>query len=499
MALFAAAVLTAFSIPAFAANPFMDVPEGHWSYDAIEMLAARGIALGYPDGDYKGKRLATRYEVAAMVARILAKAEGKANGQEAELLKKLVVEYSEELTALGVNADDIDRRVAVLEDGIGGWNIRGIFRFDAMFADSDNNDYLYTQSGNRREFNKERFRLFLTKTIDQDTYFYAELRSGGSTSYGLGDLEESVWSHIYLDTGFLWDTNLRIGRFDVDFEDDYGLYIDEDALFGDFAVDGFRLRKSWETITATAIVGRNSGLDYLWEDISGEFGAYMTYILDIHWTPNEWFFAGATGYWGKDDSSSNNSDIDIDTYGVYAGYELTESVALRGIYYFQELGDDIATGGDSSPNAWKAIIDVQQEALKFTSLWVEYSRIDNSFVTTAWPRYGIGGANYASILLNQPANRNTTSIWFVNAVQQWTDKWSTILRYANARFGTPGLDNADEWGVGVGYQYSPAMYFELMYDQVDFGTHSSSYLANPEGNTYIDKEGVVRFRVTVNF
>lgn len=295
------------------------------------------------------------------------------------------------------------------------------------------------------------------------------------------------------------DINIRIGRFDVDFESDYDLYIDDDALFGDFAADGFQIIKSWNAITATAVVGRNTDLDYIWEDISGESSVFMTYILDVNWTPSERFFAGATGYWSKEDSSSYNVDADVKTYGFYAGYGFTESIWLKGIYYSQELGDDMAAGGrDDSPEAWKAIIEVGQDTLKFTSLWVEYSRIDNSFVTNAWPRYGIGGANQASALLNQPVNGQTTSVWFARAVQQWTDKWSTIIRFASVRFDTPGLDNAEEWGVGIGYQYSPSIYFELMYDQVDFGTHSASYLANPGGNTYFGKESVARFRTAIS-
>lgn len=311
-----AAVLTALSSPAFAANPFMDVPAGHWSYEAVEMLAARGVALGYPDGFYKGERLATRYEMACMVARAAASIDKRrADKQEAELLKRLVVEHMRELEALGVKTGDLDKRAAILEDGVGGWNIRGIFRFDAMFADSDNGESLYTQRGAEKEFNKERFRLFLTKTLGPDTYFYAELRSGGGTAWGLGDVEESVWSHLYVDTKLPMDINIRIGRFDVDFESDYDLYIDDDALFGDFAADGFQIRKSWNAITATAVVGRNTDLDYIWEDISGESSVFMTYILDVNWTPSERFFAGATGYWSKEDSSSYNVDADVKTYG----------------------------------------------------------------------------------------------------------------------------------------------------------------------------------------
>ena len=54
---------------AYAANPFSDVPAGHWAYDAVNKLAAEGVVEGYPDGTYGGDRLMTRYEMAQIVAK----------------------------------------------------------------------------------------------------------------------------------------------------------------------------------------------------------------------------------------------------------------------------------------------------------------------------------------------------------------------------------------------------------------------------------------------
>lgn len=45
----------------YAANPFSDVPAGHWAYDAVNRLAATGIIDGYGDGNFGGERLMTRY------------------------------------------------------------------------------------------------------------------------------------------------------------------------------------------------------------------------------------------------------------------------------------------------------------------------------------------------------------------------------------------------------------------------------------------------------
>ncbi|WP_419573582.1 S-layer homology domain-containing protein, partial [Pyramidobacter piscolens] len=50
LAVVAAASLAAVAAPAFAANPFSDVPMNHWAYDAVEQLSAKGILEGYPNG-----------------------------------------------------------------------------------------------------------------------------------------------------------------------------------------------------------------------------------------------------------------------------------------------------------------------------------------------------------------------------------------------------------------------------------------------------------------
>ena len=128
----AALVLVACAAPAFAAlNPFMDVPMNHWAYDAIGQLAAKGVLSGYPDGTYKGKQPTTRYEMASALARALALVDlSKASKQDSEMLKKLVVEFKDELDALGVKVDELDVRVSAIESRLGGWRITGALRQD---------------------------------------------------------------------------------------------------------------------------------------------------------------------------------------------------------------------------------------------------------------------------------------------------------------------------------------------------------------------------------
>ena len=53
----AAVIALGVTASAYAANPFSDVPQGHWAYDAVSKLAAEGVVDGYPDGTYGGDRL----------------------------------------------------------------------------------------------------------------------------------------------------------------------------------------------------------------------------------------------------------------------------------------------------------------------------------------------------------------------------------------------------------------------------------------------------------
>lgn len=105
--------------PAFAAPLFPDVPDNHWAKDAVAALAAKGLVEGYPDGTFKGDRSASRWEVAMIVARLLAKMEQAnatfATKAELDELRKLVNALREELDALGVRVDNLEENVANLD------------------------------------------------------------------------------------------------------------------------------------------------------------------------------------------------------------------------------------------------------------------------------------------------------------------------------------------------------------------------------------------------
>ena len=101
------------------ATPFADVPSNSWAYQAIQSLAADGLVEGYPDGKFKGDRLLTRYEMAVIVARVIAKLQangaGYASKTDLDKLQKLIDALKDELDALGVRVTNLENAVSELD------------------------------------------------------------------------------------------------------------------------------------------------------------------------------------------------------------------------------------------------------------------------------------------------------------------------------------------------------------------------------------------------
>ena len=143
------------SATAFAANPFSDVPAGHWAYGAVAKLAAAGIVDGYPDGTFKGDHLMTRYEMAQIVAKALAK--GAIGADD-----RLVSEFADELDNLGV-------RVAKLEKNADNVKITGNVRLSY----ADNSGAAGSKAGDARL----RTRLFLTGEVNDNWHYVSMLET----------------------------------------------------------------------------------------------------------------------------------------------------------------------------------------------------------------------------------------------------------------------------------------------------------------------------------
>lgn len=151
---------------AYAANPFSDVPAGHWAYDAVNKLAAEGVVEGYPDGTYGGDRLMTRYEMAQIVAKAMAKG---AN------VDKLAAEFADELDSLGV-------RVANLEKKADNVRITGQIRYEYGDRSGDLGGKLGKVVKHRL-----RSRIFVNGNINEDWTYTGRFQNDQNLYNSSGD------------------------------------------------------------------------------------------------------------------------------------------------------------------------------------------------------------------------------------------------------------------------------------------------------------------------
>ncbi len=160
-ALTTALVVGAASTTFAAANPFADVPADHWAYDAVAQLASDGVVNGYPaDGQFKGDATMTRYEMAQIVAKAMAKADSTYANKA--MLDKLAAEFADELANLGV-------RVAALENKVDNVKWDGLIRYEYKKISTDNTD--------TTDSNKTYLRLNTTMQINENWEGHARLNA----------------------------------------------------------------------------------------------------------------------------------------------------------------------------------------------------------------------------------------------------------------------------------------------------------------------------------
>lgn len=163
-----------------------DVRPTDWAYEALRSLVERyGCIAGYPDGTFRGNRAMTRYEFAAGLNACLQQIERLVGGggnefatkADLETLQRLVDEFRTELTALGGRVDQLEGRVAFLEDHQ--FSTTTKLRGEAIFAISD---LFGDQATGRRAFPGDR------DYARDETVFQNRVRLAFDTSFTGKDL-----------------------------------------------------------------------------------------------------------------------------------------------------------------------------------------------------------------------------------------------------------------------------------------------------------------------
>ena len=321
---------------AYAANPFSDVPAGHWAYDSVNKLVAAGVVDGYPDGTYGGDKLMTRYEMAQIVAKAMAKG---AN------VDKLAAEFADELDSLGV-------RVANLEKKADNVKVTGEVR------------YRYTDSElNGNEYNDLRSRIWVNGQINDDWSYTGMIENTQDFTEDAGN-EKTEFKRAYVE-GKIGGLDLTAGRYGAFFANgnvydaqadgaqlSYGDKVKVTAFAGkgtDEAGDGAASNGNYAGGEISAAMGENFSLNggYVnFKDMGQVTGETETNVDNAIW------YVGADANFGdftlsgmylKGDKSENDQDVkgvDDDGYTVglsYKGAEASEagSYGIWANYYDQ--------------------------------------------------------------------------------------------------------------------------------------------------------------------
>lgn len=128
----AAAFFTAAAFSVSAANPFADVEESSWGYQAVCRLSEEGVVAGYPDGTFRGDKNVTRYEMAEIVGKLLAARE-RLNAEQQETVDRLAKEYAAELQNLGVRVSELEKKKGNI-NFLTEIRVQGIDRYDNVYT-----------------------------------------------------------------------------------------------------------------------------------------------------------------------------------------------------------------------------------------------------------------------------------------------------------------------------------------------------------------------------
>ena len=303
----AAAVVVGASATTFAAaNPFSDVPAGHWAYQSVAKLAAAGVIEGYGDGTYRGDRNITRYEMAQMIAKAMAK---NPSGVTKAELDRLAAEFRDELDALGV-------RVAELEK----YADKVVWTGELRYRYWNDRENLKEGGRDTRTGNQLQLRLFPTAEVNDHWKLKARMTA---TANMKSDTSGDFKLTYAFAEGNYGKFNVKVGKMPLYTNVDDGLIID-DFFSGAQVVYGDKFK-------VLLSAGRWSGL----EDVEGldETASYQAGELSYD---DDKFYIGAAYHHLKSDAfryfdgykNSNSANI----WTVGARYNFDCGVNIGGSY-----------------------------------------------------------------------------------------------------------------------------------------------------------------------
>ena len=411
LAIAAVAALTA-GVSAYAANPFSDVTPNDWAYQAVEDLSEQGVVEGYPDGTFKGERNITRYEMAQIIARMLAK-EDQLNAEQRATLDKLAGEYADELANLGVRVSNLEKKVGNLY-----WSGDARMRYQDKAVDAaDKWD--------------GRMRINVKGQVNDSTYVQGRLTS--NMDFKTNGDNDVVFDQLFANHDFGKAATARLGRIPVAFGDQGGW------LYGDsYGVDGAE---------AAFHLGEKV-------DVTAGYGRFNTSDYDTKVTDHDAFYARGAADLNVAklgvDYIKFTGDKEADTA---AGYELMGANLTIPVQDFRVFGEywKNTTYENGNDTAWNAGIGYGKLNLKKPGSFaidVAYNDVDEGVY--------FGGTGLQTDALKYLTKHDATNVTFWNAMADVTLQKNVFLHgeYAfDVSADNADMNDKDAWTVSLNYKF----------------------------------------------
>jgi len=319
-ALAAALTIGAASTTFAAANPFSDVPRDHWAYDAVTQLAADGVVEGYGDGTYRGDRNITRFEMAQMVAKAMAKENVPVSDKA--LIDRLAAEFADELNNLGVRVSNLEKHADVVK-----WT--GYLRYD----------YFSHRHENKAKDNMDRVRFRLFPSAEVNDHWKVNARLDTQYYMDKDDSSSMTLARAYAD-GNYGKLNVKLGKMDLYSGADDGLVLDT-GISGAKVTFGNVVKASVTAGRVQAFGDGDTSDSYAKWDNAKNFDLAANY-QGIELTATMGKLTGGVGYHhlnstyfrdgNKAPNYSKTSTDNANIWAVGASYKFDKNVTMKAAY-----------------------------------------------------------------------------------------------------------------------------------------------------------------------
>lgn len=345
------------------AQPFSDTPANHWAYDTIAELAAKGLIEGYPDGTFKGDRAMTRYEMALVVARLLARIEAlevptppgppqpQVTRADIDTTVRLVQEFRADLTAMSVRVATVEKELNAIKSRRDNVRISGAVRFRENLLQVANGPSINgnpltgsNSAGNTARGNQAQmeFKLAFDAGVSPNVHFIVALETVNqfqifnSSNFGFGGGSPGQITFGSIDSAFL------------DWKNAFGLPLE--FWLGRFGADPPCGTTCYPVQFGPFGLLLNSGL-HTWMDTSGDSGARVADGLRVAWQLPGFADLQVQGIWIRINGNTGAFSYPSggDAYGIDASVQVFPGLRVGGYYVGNSIGNFGSATGNFQP------------------------------------------------------------------------------------------------------------------------------------------------------